>query len=195
MDECNKCLDECRCPPERCDSTWIQTFTGRQFWPLNPRAEDIDIRDIAHALSNICRFTGHTRWFYSVAQHSVIASHHCEDPMWALLHDASEAYLCDIARPLKRSPEFSAYRNAESRMMQVIAERFVLPWPEPAFIKQIDLVMLATERRDLMPHPPRPWLSIENVKPLAQGIQPWSPARAEFEFLDRFEQLNAKAGA
>src|SRR5271156_4912831 len=88
-------------PNSSSDSAWIQTFTGKKFYPFNPKPQDIDIRDIAHALSNICRFTGHTKRFYSVAEHSrnvakLVPAHM---KLQALLHDASEAYLCDIARP------------------------------------------------------------------------------------------------
>ena len=77
---------------------WIQTYTGRQFWPLDPRIEDIDIHDIAHALSHQCRYSGHCLRFYSVAEHSVLLSHHVagEHMLWALLHDAWEAYLAAI---------------------------------------------------------------------------------------------------
>src|SRR5271165_7548492 len=83
---------------------WIQTYTGRVMYPLDPRPEEINIIDIAHALSNLCRFTGHVRTFYSVAEHSVRVSQHCDpkDALWGLLHDASEAYLADMSRPMKR---------------------------------------------------------------------------------------------
>ena len=74
---------------------WIQTYLGIQFWPLDPRPEEVMLFDIAHSLSNMCRFTGHCREFYSVAQHSVIVSQNVprEDAAWGLLHDASEAYM------------------------------------------------------------------------------------------------------
>ena len=84
-------------------SDWIHTFTGRHFYPLNPNADDVDIEDIAHALANTCRFNGHVSTFYSVAQHCVLASQYCEsDPLWALMHDAAEAYLPDVAAPVKK---------------------------------------------------------------------------------------------
>ena len=125
-------------PHGRSDSTWIQTFTGRQFWPLEPRADEIFIEDIAHHLSNLCRFTGACRSFYSVAQHSVLVSLCAppgENPLWGLLHDASEAYLIDVARPVKRSAALVGYRVAEARMMEVICECFGLPTTEPAWVK------------------------------------------------------------
>src|SRR5690242_11754504 len=90
--------------PRRGD--WMQTYTGRRFWPLDPRVDDIDIGDIAHHLSLVCRFAGACREFYSVAQHCVGVSYVCDpkDALWGLLHDAAEAYVGDMVRPLKRSP-------------------------------------------------------------------------------------------
>ena len=90
---------------------WIQTFTGRAFYVLDPRPEDVDIEDIAHALSMQCRFAGHCREFYSVAQHSVTASWLVppEDALWGLLHDAAEAYVVDLPRPIKRAWQLESY--------------------------------------------------------------------------------------
>src|SRR6266496_3875421 len=96
--------------------------SGKWFNVFNPKPEDVDIRDIAHALSNQCRFTGHTKEFYSVAQHSVLVSTFCapEDAAWGLLHDASEAYLSDIASPVKKHPDFGPfYLEAEKRITDV----------------------------------------------------------------------------
>ena len=110
---------------------WIQTKSGRKFWPLSPRSEDIRLSDIAHALSMTTRFTGHLDRFYSVAEHSrlvALATRHLggdeEDYKQALLHDASEAYLCDIASPVKQSPEFAGYRAAEDRLQRAIYRRY-----------------------------------------------------------------------
>ena len=173
--------------PPRDDATWIQTFTGRQVWPLNPKVEDIDIVDIAHALSSICRFTGHCRNFYSVAEHSVFASWYCPDePLWALLHDASEAYIADVAKPIKSF--IGDYKEIEERLEKVIAEKFGLSWPMPPCVKEIDRVMLATERVDLMPTT-RPWNSVEDVSPLPLSLYCWSPAKARAEFMRRFNAL------
>ena len=88
------------------------TYTGKEFYPLDPNPADIDIKDIAHALSNCCRFAGHIKSFYSVAQHSVIVSELCEpeNALAGLLHDASEAYLSDIARPVKYTEQMEGYR-------------------------------------------------------------------------------------
>jgi hypothetical protein len=101
--------------------------------PLNPKLEDIHIKDIARALSNICRYAGHVKHFYSVAEHSfrVCDLVSKENGRWALLHDASEAYLGDIPAPLKYLPEFSFYREAEEKIMQVVCEKYNLPLEEP----------------------------------------------------------------
>jgi uncharacterized protein len=96
---------------------WIQTYTGKQFWPLSPLPEDIVIEDIAHALSMQCRFGGHVRTFYSVAQHSVHVSLLVEPQyaLWGLLHDAAEAYLVDLPRPIKKFSEMGLlYQEIEA---------------------------------------------------------------------------------
>lgn len=161
---------------------WIVTYTGKQFWPLNPRIEDLDIVDIAHALSNMCRFTGHCRSFYSVAQHSVIAAYHA--PVWLelsmLLHDASEAYMCDLSRPVKYAPGLEGYRTAEHRLQSLIGQRFGVSFDDP-LVKQIDDRMLMTERRDLMTFS-HEWSS-KHLPPFDNIIEPWAPAVAEKAFL------------
>lgn len=132
---------------------WMQTFSGQAFYPLDPRPADIMIEDIAHALGNLCRFNGHCTDFYSVAQHSVMVASLVQDrlAMTALLHDASEAYLSDMPRPLKRGSEIGRlYRDAEYRMERTIAARFGLVFPWPAPVREADERMLATECRDLM---------------------------------------------
>lgn len=177
------------------NDTWIETFTGRRFYPLDPRPLDIDIEDIAHALSMICRFTGHVRQFYSVAEHSVRVSRACchQDALWALLHDASEAYVADMSRPLKHAPEMYAYRSVEKRIMDAVTERFGLSPVEPPSVKDADNRLLVTEKRDLMPPSPD-WEVFASIEPLATVIKPWTPATAEFEFMFRFHQLRSSRG-
>src|ERR1051325_4550411 len=105
---------------------WMQTFSGRRFYPLSPRSDELDPADIAHALSLLCRFAGHVERFYSVAEHCVHLSYAVppEDALAALLHDATEAYVVDVPRPLKRSlPE---YQEIEFGVWAVIVERFGL---------------------------------------------------------------------
>lgn len=175
---------------KRGERDWIQTFTGRRFWPLDPQADEVRIEDIAHALSNICRFTGHTLKFYSVGQHSVLCSYFVppEDALWALLHDASEAYIADFARPVKYHPAFKeAYCSAEDRLQRVIAEAFSLGWPMPDSVKVADNRMLATERRDIMRSTDLAWNV--NADPIALVIVPASPKEVEHGFLSRFYEL------
>lgn len=174
-------------PPPRCENSWIQSFSGKSVWPLNPHADDICIEDIAHALAMKCRYTGHSREFFSVAQHSCLMAAHCPDPRWALMHDATEAYLPDVARPVKRM--LVGFREIEDHLMSVIAAKYGLPMPMPACVKEYDLILLATERRDLMATPPIPWVSTENVVPLEEKIKPWTPEFAKFVFLAIFKRL------
>ena len=180
---------------KRADDNWIQTFTGRQFWPLDPVADDIDIRDIAHALSMKCRFSGHCQAFYSVAQHSRLVSFLCpdKDALWGLLHDAAEAYLPDVARPIKR--ELVGFREIEERIMRCVAERFDLSWPMPESIHDADLRALATERRDVMGKPPSPWKAIEGIECSPLIVWPYAPKEAHENFLARFAHLTRKEGA
>ncbi|MBF0162327.1 MAG: phosphohydrolase [Magnetococcales bacterium] len=167
---------------------WIQTFTGRQFWPMDARPEEIEIQDIAHSLAMLCRFNGHCRRFYSVAEHSVhvsrvVAPAHAR---WGLLHDAAEAYISDMPQPIKQVlPIFSQY---EAQLMQVIARRFALPLPMPTAIKQADLQLLATEKKALMGQEPAPWAPMP--EPLESSlIQAWGPEQAKQAFLHRFAEL------
>lgn len=169
---------------------WMQTYIGVQFWPLDPRPVDINLFDIAHALSNQCRFAGHVTEFYSVAQHSVLVAGivPSEHAAWALLHDAAEAYLVDLPRPIKRySTIGTEYREVESRLMAAICKRFGLPVEEPAEVKAADDIALMTEKRDLMPNCPAKWR--EDVEPLLERIQCWGPSRSEAMFLARAREL------
>lgn len=169
-------------------SGWIQTYTGRQFFPCDPRPTDFDIHDIAHALSLQCRFNGHCSTFYSVAEHSVRVSGICsaQNALWGLLHDLGEAYLGDMPRPVKLFfPDFTRY---EERLLQAACETFGLMWPMPAEVEAADDRLLATEARDLMGPLPEPWT--DGLVPLDERIEPWSPADAERAFLKRFEELS-----
>lgn len=179
---------------ERTPTGWIQTYSGRKFYPLDPRTRDICWEDIAHALSNICRFTGHCREFYSVAQHCVLASEKVplKVALWALLHDAPEAYICDMARPIKIQPEFTFYNQVEEKIMRIIAQAAGLEGDIPQAVKLIDKVLLKTEARDLGLLSPD-WLDPEwglsDITPLPETINPWPPAEAKRRFLDRFDLL------
>lgn len=199
-----------RCPDCKDDSGgWIQTFTGRRFYPLAPRPEDVDIEDIAHALANLCRFAGHTRRFYSVAEHSVrvaaILKASCPGfpklHLGGLLHDASEAYLVDVPRPVKHAPDLAGYRAAEAKVEAAIAERFdfadgfsARPW-----IKSADDLCLRWEAHELMAGGPRHAWAGEKPRivwpdssfpPSKAWREPgWSPFQARFAFLETFRAL------
>ena len=171
---------------------WIQTFTGIQFWPLDPRPEEIVIEDIAHALSLLCRFNGHCKRFYSVAEHSVHVERLLSPEMklLGLLHDASEAYIADIPSPVKRN--LPDYKKIETNLLRAIAERFgLLSWPMSSEVKHADAVMLATEKVALMGKEPAPWHKMPD--PVDVGmIQCWGPSEAEEEFLMTFNALTTK---
>lgn len=173
-------IDDIGCRPGDPGGPSIQTVSGNLVHLNDPKVADIDIGDIAHALSHICRYTGHCREFYSVAQHSVLVSR-CLPPhlaLWGLLHDAAEAYIGDVSKPLKLVIEDS-YGPIEERMEAVIAERFGLTTPIPAEVKEADLRMLVTEKRDLMAE--CDW-GRGLPEPYDFRITAWSPAVARRRF-------------
>jgi hypothetical protein len=168
----------------------IQTQSGSYFNFLHPELSEFTIEDIACALSKLCRFTGHTRVFYSVAQHSVMVSNLVppQDALAGLLHDASEAFLNDINSPLKQL--LTQYKEIEKRVESVIMRNFGLPETLPTSVKTADLIMLATEKRDLMPgcidsH----WEIIRGVEPMSAVVNPLVPERAYTEFMDRYREI------
>lgn len=171
------------------DVAWIQTYSGRAFNPTEPHSDSIVIQDIAHSLSMQCRFSGHVKVFYSVAQHSVLASYLChpDDALWGLLHDASEAYLVDIPSPLKRSGLFDNYIELEKKVMNAIVDRFDLPRDEPASVKVADKTLLSMEARDLMSPLHPDWHN--PIEPPPFHIMPLPPAEAEDLFMKRFYEL------
>lgn len=168
---------------------WIGTYTGKAFSVMHPEMSkaDINIYDIAHALALACRWTGHVRRHYSVAQHSVLVAKWLEENGYdrttqklGLFHDASEAYISDISRPVKE--ELSNYKQIEERLMAVILEKYNLPalW---SAIKIADDALLVTEWRDLMRAGPRKWDYQPKAGAQKKTIRPWWPTRAEFQFL------------
>lgn len=169
----------------------ILTANGGIFDFEHPRRSEFTIEDIAHALSHICRFTGHVREFYSVAQHSVHVSHLVppEHALAGLLHDAPEAFIGDVTSPLKRL--LPDYKAIEKRVEAEVLGRFGVALPLPDSVKEADLVMLATERRDLMPqdHPRMVWMLPAHIEPRTKTIDPWDPELARQLFLYRFYDL------
>ena len=171
---------------------WMQTFTGNRFFPQDPRPEEIHIKDIAHSLSQQCRFAGHTTSFYSVAQHSVYVSYQVppEWALWGLLHDASEAYLVDVPRPVKY--RLTGYEQMERDVMQAVCIRFgLLEYPVwegglPAPVREADERMLATEAREFM-RDPQNWTDL--AEPYDFRLRSWTSIEAEIDFLERFKNL------
>lgn len=139
------------------NSAWIETASGRKFNFLSPDPDSIDIHDIAYALSNLCRYTGHCRSYYSVAEHSVYVASLLPDNLRlaGLLHDAAEAYLGDVNSPLKRLlPE---YKEIEHGVEAAIAKKFGLEYPFPSGVKHADLQQLRTEAHHLLPSRGEEW--------------------------------------
>ena len=178
------------------DSPFIQTVSGRRVNPFALGPSDIYIEDIAQALANQCRFGGHCRRFYSVAQHSCLVAdlmrEQGEDTtavLWALLHDAPEAYLSDLPHPLKHFSEFGRlYSEAEDKLQQAISEHFGLPTNAPANLRDADRALLAAERRALMADTWE-WPELQGVVPANVPIEPWTPEKAMSEFLGRYHEL------
>ena len=182
---------------------WFLTYTGRQFWPFDPRPDDVCIRDIAHHLAQICRFNGGTRVPYSVAQHSLMVADLLPPPLafYGLLHDATEAYVGDMVRPLKRGlPE---YQRVEAEIWAAIVQKFRIE-TNPSFtffdaagrvvtaeakVKEADNVALMTERRDLLVPSPHGWSN--RAEPHPETIRPLSASEAETRFLQRYDELAA----
>lgn len=167
----------------------ILTAHGTYFDFETPQGSQIDINAIAHALSHICRFTGHTRQFYSVAQHSYMVSMIVppEFAFAALLHDAAEAYLGDIASPLKQ--RLHDYQRIEANVEQAVFHYFGIALPLNDCIKHADLVMLATEARDLLPKH-NDWFAGTSIQPLKETLVPLDSYSAKKLFLQRFKQLS-----
>ena len=170
--------------------SYIQTLSGKKFSYQFATADDIDIEDIANALSNICRFAGHLPEFYSVAQHSVLTSLSvpAEFAFEALMHDAAEAYCQDIPAPLKAL--LPDYQRIETLVDDLIRQKYGINPEQAAVVKYADLVMLATERRDLDIDDGSVWQVLEGI-PTTDVFQitPLRPGQAFGLFMNRFNEL------
>jgi len=177
---------------------YLQTVSGKWVNPLDPDPEQFDIEDIARALGNLCRFGGHCRTFYSVAQHSVIVSQlveerggDAEDVFAALMHDAAEAYLGDMPHPLKhRSALGAAFKEAERELEAAIEAHFAIKADVPE-VKRADRALLATERRAFSAERWR-WPELEGVEALDLELEAMAPQDATKAFLDRYAELDEK---
>jgi hypothetical protein len=169
---------------------WAQIYSGKKFWPLDPRPEEVDINDIAHSLALQCRFNGHSNYFYSIAQHSVFVSKIVpkKQALAGLFHDSAEAYTGDIVSPLKKflPPEF---KEIEKAIENAIFEHFNIENINHSEIKKADKIALFTEMRDLMNTPPAKWDDQDLFQPHPDKIIPLSPEEAEKEFLERYKEL------
>lgn len=169
--------------------TTVQTQSNLHFDYKDPFSSQMCIEDIAHALSHICRFAGHTRTFYSVAQHCVNVSLIVERKyaMAGLLHDAAEAFIGDMPTPLKRlMPE---YRALEHTVEAAIFHRFGVDIEDLPHIKEADTIMLITEQRDFMPLPEPSWVKQCNLKPRPGTLWGFPSEAAKFTFLQRYYEL------
>jgi 5'-deoxynucleotidase YfbR-like HD superfamily hydrolase len=176
--------------------TSICTVGGTYFDFVDPAGSVIDPGDIGHALSLLCRFTGHmgvrvvAPKFYSVAQHCVMVSRvldGTEHAFAGLMHDAHEAYVGDVSSPLKGL--CADYRAIEDIVEAAVAARFGLTTPWSDEVKAADLVMLATEKRDLTAASGHYWPLLDGVEPLAEPLYPMPTSVALEAWLERFDEL------
>jgi len=178
--------------------THITTYTGKVFDFLNPKPEMVCIEDIAHALANICRYTGHVKQFYSVAQHSVLMANADlpGDPLVRLLHDSAEAYIGDMASPWKRLlwvndfGDLISVKGFEQNVQAVIGMSLGVDLTHSVEVKESDIRMFWTEVRDLMPKMPEDFdWGPPRMEPLEAKIIPWNPITAEGMFLSTYNKI------
>ena len=175
---------------------YMQTASGRAYWPLDPRPEDITIEDIAHALGHICRYGGHCLTFYSVAEHSVLVSRLVppEHALKALLHDAPEAYCGDVVRPLKK--HLTDYAGIEELNWRAVCDRFGMTYDMPQCIHDADVALLFAEQAAIMPATLQETRGMGLTTPLKAdpaSIFGYMPGRATERFLARFNELYVEA--
>jgi hypothetical protein len=169
----------------------IGVSSGGCFHPLDPRQDEIHVEDIAHHLANICRYTGATSGFWSVAAHCVEVSHRLqpygrEVALIGLLHDASEAYLVDVPRPLK--PDFAGYAAWEARLEAAISTRFALHYPWPAVVKTVDSEMVYDEVANFFPAGSFMWQRY-GITQRRSNLRPLYPPEGRAAFLARYLEL------
>ncbi len=188
-------------PEIKQDTGYIRTYTGKKFYLLNPRIEDISFDDISHSLSRICRFTGATKFFYPVSQHCYYASYYVEKgyELEALLHDGTETWVTDLNNPLKTL--LLEYKKIEDNIAKVVAQKFNLPFPHNKQIKEIDTILYNIEVKQLMNGGDLEYdkelireaycnNKFNNIRTLK--ITPWTPEIAEENFRNRYFELTAQ---
>ncbi len=172
---------------------WITTYLGEKFNPLDPDKSKIHLSDIAHGLSNTCRYSGQCKFFYSVAQHSVLLARSLPEHMrpTALLHDAAEAYLTDIPSLIK--PALCGYKAIENNLLYAIFDKFGMTYDytqryiSDRFFHTIEYSLLAAEVSVLVKNS-EGWYLPE--KPLNVKIEYWDSFTAESEFLGECVNCN-----
>lgn len=166
----------------------IVLHSGAIFDLLDPWSSDFAIEDIAHGLANTCRYAGQCRSFYSVAEHSLLVSQSVRSfEFEALMHDAAEAFIGDVTRPLKQL--LPDYKRIEAKIQDAIFARFGLPGVVPEAVKQADLRVLAAEQAQLMPPGTADWAHAEGIEPATVSVRCLPPPEARRRFLVRFEEL------
>jgi hypothetical protein len=174
--------------------TWLQTYSGKRVSVLDPQTEEIDIEDVAEAVSKLCRYNGHCKEFYSVAQHCVLGAQFAlsqyKDVELAkefLLHDATEAYVGDMIRPVKiHNPTFN---RIEDGMWEAVSKRFNLPREHSADCHNIDNIMLVWEKRDLLPNSEE-WPGLPDITLYDfPKMECWDWENAKDMYLDMYEML------
>lgn len=180
-------------------SRYIVTYTGRKFHPLDPTSNAICLLDIAHALALTNRYGGHTKYPYSVAQHSILISralldYGYEAAIWGLFHDATEAYLGDIVSPLKRSRNMDGYCEVEKELQRLIGDVFLLPQKIPSIVKVADKYIYFKEVKQLFSS-----RQLKNIQPeYSSGttlfenlkIEPWDWQYAKDQFMVCYEEVS-----
>lgn len=170
------------------NQSYIVTASGGFFNFEEPESSVFTIKDVAHALAHTCRFNGRTRDFYSVAQHSYMVSYIVPEQyaLQGLLHDAAEAFIGDVTTPLKRL--LPDYKALEKRIEAVVLGAFGISPDLHASVKEADLIMLATEKRFLMPPTAENWPILEGVRPL-DHLSPWDSHTGYAHFMARYLEL------
>lgn len=174
---------------------WMELHSGTQFRFKAPTVDMIHFEDIAASIGKMCRYAGHVHTFYSVAEHCCLLMRYARDNMPSvtqrelltlLMHDATEAYMTDIPRPIKHTlPQFKAFEHV---IEAVIAERFNLITPHPTFVKMLDTRILRDERAQAMNPSENDW-GTDKLEPLGVKLCLWTPAEAIDNFTGDFQEL------